>query len=91
MTERDEAHDHEVECAMVLARVQEFLDHELDSATEDAVREHLAACEPCMDQADVWAAVRALVKRACPPPEAPATLVTRINFRVSPLRIERRG
>lgn len=82
---------HEQECAMVLAHVQEFLDNELDSATEDAVRAHIAICEPCLDQAEVWTAVRTLVKRACGPTDAPETLVSRISLRVSSMRIERLG
>lgn len=79
---------HADECAIVLAHVQEFLDNELDSATEESVREHIAICEPCLDQAEVWSAMRTLVKRACAE-QAPAALVSRVSLRVSSLRIER--
>ena len=82
---------HAEECEMVLAHVQEFLDNELDSATEEAVRAHIAICEPCLDQAEVWTAVKTLVKRACAPEQAPATLVSRVTLRVSSMRIERLG
>ena len=34
------------ECWHTLNRVYEFLDHELDDASGDQIREHLAACEP---------------------------------------------
>ena len=81
--------DHAKECEMVLEHVQEFLDNELDSATEEAVRAHIAICEPCLDQAEVWMAVKTLVKRACTTDSAPATLVSRVSLRVSSLRIDK--
>jgi anti-sigma factor (TIGR02949 family) len=76
---------------MVLEHVQEFLDNELDSATEEAVRAHIAICEQCLDQAEVWMAVKTLVKRACPTEVAPETVVSRVSLRVSSLRIEKRA
>ena len=81
--------DHAKECEMVLEHVQEFLDNELDSATEDAVRAHIAICEPCLDQAEVWMAVKTLVKRACTTESAPDALVSRVSLRVSSLRIDK--
>jgi len=81
--------EHTKECEMVLEHVQEFLDNELDSATEDAVRAHIAICEPCLDQAEVWMAVKTLVKRACTTGAAPDTLVSRVSLRVSSLRIDK--
>jgi len=74
---------------MVLEHVQEFLDNELDSATEDAVRAHIAICEPCLDQAEVWMAVKTLVKRACTTESAPDALVSRVSLRISSLRIDK--
>jgi anti-sigma factor (TIGR02949 family) len=81
--------DHTKECELVLEHVQEFLDNELDSATEDAVRAHIAICEPCLDQAEVWMAVKTLVKRACTTESAPDALVSRVSLRVSSLRIDK--
>lgn len=83
--------EHTKDCEMVLEHVQEFLDNELDSATEDAVRAHIAICEPCLDQAEVWMAVKTLVKRACTTEPAPETVVNRVSLRVSSLRIEKRA
>ena len=83
--------EHTKECEMVLEHVQEFLDNELDSATEEAVRAHIAICEPCLDQAEEWMAVKTLVKRACPDETAPETVVSRVSLRVSSLRIEKRA
>ncbi len=62
------------ECAHVLERVYEFLDHELDDATGDEIRAHLTECEPCLDRFDVEQAVKALVKRCCGNDKAPAHL-----------------
>ena len=81
--------EHTKDCELVLEHVQEFLDNELDSATEDAVRAHIAICEPCLDQAEVWMAVKTLVKRACTTESAPDTLVSRVSLRVSSLRIDK--
>jgi anti-sigma factor (TIGR02949 family) len=81
--------EHTKDCELVLEHVQEFLDNELDSATEEAVRAHIAICEPCLDQAEVWMAVKTLVKRACTTESAPDTLVTRVSLRVSSLRIDK--
>ena len=41
------------ECAHTLERVYEFLDHELDTASAETIRHHLAACEPCLDTYDM--------------------------------------
>ena len=82
--------EHTKDCEMVLEHVQEFLDNELDSATEEAVRAHIAICEPCLDQAEVWMAVKTLVKRACTTETAPETVVSRVALRVSSMRIEKR-
>ena len=81
--------EHTKDCEMVLEHVQEFLDNELDSATEEAVRAHIAICEPCLDQAEVWMAVKTLVKRASTTDSAPETLVSRVSLRVSSLRIDK--
>ncbi len=85
--------EHTKECEMVLEHVQEFLDNELDSATEEAIRAHIAICEPCLDQAEVWTALKTLVKRACTSdgPGVPESLVSRISLRVSTMRIEKRA
>jgi anti-sigma factor (TIGR02949 family) len=83
--------EHTKDCEMVLEHVQEFLDNELDSATEEAVRAHIAICEPCLDQAEVWMAVKTLVKRACTSETAPDAVISRVSLRVSSMRIEKRA
>jgi anti-sigma factor (TIGR02949 family) len=79
------SYDH---CEHVLERMYEFLDHEIDTATGDAIRHHLAACEPCLDRFDVELAVRTLVRRHCGGEVAPSQLRSKI---VSQLTVIRRS
>ncbi len=79
-------HDHvdaQDDCTKVLEQVYRFLDDELDTASGDAIREHLAACEPCMDHFDVEQAVKALVHRCCGNDRAPDALRAKILVQIS--------
>jgi mycothiol system anti-sigma-R factor len=66
------------DCERMLERVYQFLDHELDSASSDEIREHLASCEPCLDRYDVEQAVKTLVNRSCGGDKAPSHLRTKV-------------
>jgi anti-sigma factor (TIGR02949 family) len=70
-------------CEQILARVHEFLDHELDEASFEAIRAHLEACEHCLDDYDVEMAVKKLVNRCCrgqhAPPQLRVTILTSIT------------
>jgi anti-sigma factor (TIGR02949 family) len=77
------SYDH---CEQVVERMYEFLDHEIDTATGDAIRHHLAACEPCMDRFDVELAVRTLVRRCCSGEVAPSHLRTKIVTQLTVIR-----
>jgi anti-sigma factor (TIGR02949 family) len=66
-------------CDHVLERVNLFLDHELDEEQADEIRRHIADCDHCSDEVDVWALVRHLVKRSYHPDPAPAGLLQRIT------------
>ena len=74
------------ECAHVLERVYEFLDHEIDDATGDEIRAHLTECEPCLDRFDVEQAVKSLVKRCCGNEKAPDRLRVSIMTSISVTR-----
>lgn len=71
------------DCSDILGRMHEFLDHELDVRTSDAIRAHLDACEHCLDDYDVVHALKALVNRCCRSQKAPQqlrmTIVTSIT------------
>jgi len=74
------------DCEHVLERVHEFLDNELDDASGDAIRQHLADCEPCLDAFDVEQAVKSLVHRKCGNETAPTYLRTRIITQMTVIR-----
>lgn len=74
------------ECEHMLERVYEFLDHELDTASSDEIREHLVACEPCLDRFDVEQAVKTLVNRCCGNDKAPNELRTKVLTSLSAAR-----
>ena len=73
-------------CERVVMRMHEFLDKELDGATGDDIRAHLAACEPCLHRYDVEQAVRTLLRRCCTSEVAPASLRTRIVTQLTVIR-----
>ena len=73
----------EDDCAKVLKQMYQFLDHELDTADGDDIREHLAACEPCLDQFDIEQAVKALVHRCCGNDRAPETLRDKVMLQMT--------
>ena len=75
------------ECEHALERMYEFIDNELEDATGDEIRQHLAECEPCLDRFDVELAVKTLVQRCCGGERAPSHLRTRI---VAQLTVTRR-
>jgi mycothiol system anti-sigma-R factor len=80
------SYDH---CEQVLERMYEFLDNELDTATGDAIRHHLAACEPCLESFDVEQAVRTLVRRRCGGDIAPSRLREKIVMQLTVVRRSR--
>ena len=71
------SHD-EVDCTEALARLFEFLDHEIDDVAGDRIRRHLADCEPCLAEYDVENHLKSLVKRSCAD-SAPSSLHLRIR------------
>jgi anti-sigma factor (TIGR02949 family) len=66
------------ECAKALSRLYEFLDSELEAADADEIREHLAACEPCMDAFDAEAAMKKLIRSRCGGDAAPEQLRAKV-------------
>ncbi|PKQ32775.1 MAG: mycothiol system anti-sigma-R factor [Actinobacteria bacterium HGW-Actinobacteria-2] len=56
-----EMHD----CSDVLEQLYAFHDHELSDEEADHIREHLMACEPCLDSFQVEEALRLLIRKSC--------------------------
>jgi len=80
------AEDSLDDCEHVLKRVYEFLDNEIDVASADAIRHHLAMCEACLESFDVEEAVKSLVHRCCGGEVAPSHLRTKIVTQLTVLR-----
>lgn len=78
--------DGHIDCARALDRVYEFLDQEIDEASGDTIRRHLAECEPCLDRFDVEEAVKSLVNRCCSTETAPEDLRAKVLGRLSAAR-----
>lgn len=76
------------DCDRAISRLYEFLDHELGSADEDRIREHLAACEPCLDTFDAEEALKKLIKRSCSGDVAPEHLRAKIHAVLTSTTIE---
>jgi anti-sigma factor (TIGR02949 family) len=74
------------DCEHVLERVSEFLDNEIDAATGDAIRQHLAMCEPCLERFDVEAEIKSLVHRCCGGDVAPTHLRAKIVSQLTVIR-----
>jgi mycothiol system anti-sigma-R factor len=74
------------DCEQVLEHVYEFLDNELDAATSDTIRHHLAMCEPCLDRFDAEEALKGLVHRCCGGEVAPSHLRAKIVTQLTVIR-----
>ena len=72
---RHDPHD----CSSVIEQVYAFHDHELSAEEADEIREHLMACEPCLDRFQVEEAMRMLIRRCCREDVAPKGLRVRIQ------------
>ncbi|CCH79756.1 Anti-sigma factor (fragment) [Nostocoides japonicum T1-X7] len=76
------------DCSQTLHRLYEYLDGEMTPEDTATIARHLAECAPCMEQHDIEAAVKALLKRSCRQEQAPVALRTAIVQRLTTLRIE---
>ncbi|MGC4153849.1 MAG: mycothiol system anti-sigma-R factor [Propionicimonas sp.] len=70
-------------CDHILERLYAFHDQELTEAEADEIREHLLACEPCLDRYDVEQALRMLIRRCCSGQAAPESLRLRIRTTIT--------
>ncbi len=67
------------DCGEVLAHLYAFHDHELTAEEADEIREHLMACEPCLDRFQVEDALRTLIRKCCGQARAPESLRVRVT------------
>ncbi len=66
-------------CQLAMRSVHAFLHGELPETTAHEIREHLMACERCMDNFDAEEFIGALLRRCYGPTSAPATLRMRVS------------
>ena len=69
----------EDQCQLAMRNVHAFLHGELPEANADEIRQHLMACESCMDNFDAEEFIGALLRRCHGPATAPATLRMRVS------------
>lgn len=67
------------DCTAVLRSLYAFHDNELSVAEADEIRQHLMACEPCLDHFEVEDALRVLIRRCCAEDKAPEGLRMRVR------------
>lgn len=70
-------HPH-VECSEALARINEFLDGELDAGAAEGVEEHFRVCARCYPHLKMEKGFRARVRAALTNPEVPEDLRSRV-------------
>lgn len=70
-------------CMQAKEQLNSFLDKELAEPDADVVRQHLQACEPCMDDFEVQLAIRDLLRRCCCSQRAPETLRMRVVTQIT--------
>ena len=79
---------HFTSCADVLARVAEFIDHELAQADCAHIKQHLDECGPCLREFGLEQLVKDVVSRACGKETPPEDLRSKVMFRIQQVQIE---
>lgn len=81
MTSHDHEHLHSEEhdnCVRAINSLQSFLHKEMTEKDADAIREHLQACDSCLETFDIENAISKLIKRCQPQVSASSALRMRI-------------
>ena len=79
---------HDLDCEVVLERVYDYLDGEMDAEEAAQFRVHLQECAPCLGQYDLDVVMKALVRRSCQCEPAPAELRSRILVQLTEVRVQ---
>lgn len=75
------------DCAQVVLRLFEYVDHEAAEEDGKRIREHLDACGSCLREYERDLLLKEMVKRACSSESAPAALRTQIMARISTITV----
>jgi mycothiol system anti-sigma-R factor len=79
--------EHDKDCAEILARMEFFIDHELEDADVHEIQRHLDECGPCLADYGIERTVKALVARSCCDP-APRDLRERVLVRIREVHVQ---
>jgi mycothiol system anti-sigma-R factor len=79
---------HETPCSEVLARVESYIDGELEGADFAQIRQHLDECGPCLREYGLEEVVKKLVHKHCGSEQVPTDLRSRVLARIQQVRIE---
>jgi anti-sigma factor (TIGR02949 family) len=79
---------HEVPCSEVLARLESYLDREIENQGYDKIRQHLDECGPCLREYGLEEVVKRLVHKCCGSEAAPSELRVKVLGRIQAVRAE---
>jgi mycothiol system anti-sigma-R factor len=79
---------HEVPCSEVLARLESYLDREIENQGYDKIRQHLDECGPCLREYGLEEVVKRLVHKCCGSESAPSELRVKVLGRIQAVRAE---
>jgi mycothiol system anti-sigma-R factor len=85
---KDETHQHETDCSVVLSEVYLYLDLECSEGRRSLIRKHLEECSRCLSEYGIEHEVKALVARCCGDETAPKELRERLRVKLSELTVE---
>lgn len=83
--------EHSISCDAVLADLYAYLDGETTQQQLDRIAQHLRECPPCLDEHEVEAALKAVIRRSCACEPAPPALRARIIARITTVHVQLEG
>ena len=79
---------HETPCSEVLARLESYLDREIEEQGFAQIRQHLDECGPCLREYGLEDVVKRLVHKCCGSETAPSELRVKVLVRIQAVRAE---
>ena len=79
---------HETPCSEVLARLESYLDREIEEQGFAQIRQHLDECGPCLREYGLEDVVKRLVHKCCGAETAPSELRVKVLVRIQAVRAE---
>ena len=79
---------HETPCSEVLARLESYLDREIEEQGFAQIRQHLDECGPCLREYGREDVVKRRVHKCCGSETAPSELRVKVLGRIQAVRAE---